>query len=64
MEWILCSERLPKVGEEVLVQVVWDSCDMMVGYINTTRNGWVCQLGFYDFEDIIAWMPLPEIYKG
>lgn len=52
--WILCSERLPKDGERVLV---------------TVKNGEVLfgiHLGkYWAFgSKVLAWMPLPEPYDG
>lgn len=68
--WIPCSERLPEIGQEVIV---------------TTQNGSVCSNIYYDYTDsnakepcfhswddemwncfmpdVIAWQPLPEPYK-
>ena len=62
--WIPCSERLPEGGREILV---------------TEKGGFIrhCEYANYgDFQefqtvkegltvhDVIAWMPLPEPYKG
>lgn len=63
-QWIPCSERLPEGGREILV---------------TEKGGFIrhCEYANYgDFQefqtveegltvhDVIAWMPLPEPYKG
>ena len=53
-QWIPCSERLPDIHDEVLVtargevSIAWRSNDMPQPM----------------FGDVIAWMPLPEPYKG
>lgn len=58
-EWILCSERLPEVGEICLLTV--------------HEYGWNCKdytrviIGEYSdnyADHILAWMPLPKPYKG
>lgn len=53
-EWVLCSERMPKDNEEVLVTYgdrVIISRYMGAGY------GFICGL-------VDAWMPLPQPWKG
>ena len=61
-EWISVSERLPDVDIEVLV-----SCKARItkySYIDidyrSKKNGKWAYLG----EDVIAWQPLPESFKG
>lgn len=60
--WIPCSERMPKVDEEVLATTVWDDVTI------------ACRIGVDEWfiheggtnattEDLIAWMPLPNPYK-
>ena len=68
--WIPCSERLPKIGQEVLV---W------MHYIDDNHNNdfWFYSFGFCggvtwhtihelnaSIIEVAAWMPLPEPYKG
>ena len=65
-QWIPCSERLPETHEEVL------ACDQdgiqrvyVLTRISDDEVGWEDDYGFYQsLEDIQAWMPLPEPYKG
>ena len=65
-KWIPCSERLPDIHEEVLV---CDQNGMQRVYVTTRISddeiGWEDDYGFYQsLEDVQAWMPLPEPYKG
>ena len=56
LQWIPCSERIPEYGEAVLT--VNDDEDYEINHVIDEDNGeW-----FYD--GAIAWMPLPEPYKG
>lgn len=59
-EWIPCSERLPKMGQDVIVTDMITG-EVTIAYLNT--------LNCFVFEDgrchgASAWMPLPEPYKG
>ena len=59
-EWIPCSERLPKVGVNVLV------CDIDNDIYLTHMSPYK---SFYDefcdyIKNVKAWMPLPEPWKG
>ena len=70
-EWIPVSERLPKEYGEYI-------CTMSNGYVQECGfvpsgekglvTGWsTCEAdGFkkLDYQDVIAWMPLPEPYKA
>lgn len=63
-EWIPVSEKLPEVEKEVLVctygysQRVWCLLDNYEEYVWEDEFG-----GWNEFEDVIAWMPLPKRYK-
>jgi hypothetical protein len=65
-QWIPCSERMPDIHEEVLI------CDSFVTQrvytltrISDDEVGWEDDYGFYhSLEDVEAWMPLPEPYRG
>lgn len=67
--WIPCKERLPEEEIDVLVSVK----EVGGNYIDimSLRNyldgkiywfNWVCHK--VDFKSVVAWMPLPEVYKG
>lgn len=63
--WISVSERLPEEGEQVLV------CDYG-GFIYTAEyevsyDGeprWYESVEYRPMDDVVAWMPLPECYRG
>lgn len=58
MKWIPCSERLPEAGKYVLRTI------RKFGWHG--EEYWSVDIGSYNTNDgsIIAWMPLPEPYKG
>jgi len=58
--WIPCSERLPKENTEVLMSLEW-GID-----IGECRNGdWHSEwINHYDDDNVLAWMTLPEPWKG
>lgn len=60
-EWIPCSERLPKVGQDVLF------CgDKWTGEGYMREDGDWFQFrwsAFWRKEEVIAWMPLPKPYE-
>ena len=64
-EWIPCSERLPKVGENVLF-----TTDIYGGYVaegNIRADGKWWQYRWNSLlqnDEVTAWMPLPTPYKG
>ena len=69
-QWIPCSERLPEEEEEDFL--VTDGESMAVGYYrqdarawDSTDFGWIenKEKG-YGINEVVAWMPLPEPYKG
>lgn len=59
-QWIPCSERLPEDSGWYIVTKELDYDTTFVGleWYDST-NGWK-----YDNAKCIAWMPLPEPYKG
>ena len=63
-EWIPCSERLPNHPNQVLITIKWDSpfdndYEVTLGEYWGEEYGW----GFENGE-VLAWMSLPEPYKG
>lgn len=63
--WIPVTERLPAYGEEVLLST---NGDCRIGYLVPTYDErqyeWHHLGFFYFFNEVDAWMPLPEPYKG
>lgn len=61
--WIPCSERLPEEGS----WAIWCSSE---GSIQVARwkidalDHFFPDQGFFELEDAVAWMPLPEPYKA
>ena len=62
-EWIPCSERLPEEDGEYLVWVRYEGREFTT--TEEYEDGMWNYSGAYNFNDkVIAWMPLPEQYKG
>lgn len=65
--WILCSERLPKDDDWVIVTILDERGVTPYRY---TDFGWYLEVAncwIIDAErrtDVTAWMPLPKPYKG
>ena len=61
--WIPCSERLPEELGDYLVsikRVGWNFEE----YVENDIAYWDDLEGFHKADKVIAWMPLPEPYKG
>lgn len=72
-QWIPCSERLPEDRKEKLVYLSSDRITVAVYNEHRLPHsgdaigwGYPVPYGYIDFEKEypIAWMPLPEAYKG
>ena len=61
-EWIPCSERMPKSGEDVLVTTARG--DVQMCFLNRSKTKWVARYDYIWLDEITHWMPLPEPYKG
>lgn len=63
--WTPVTEKLPAYGENVLLSM---NGDCSIGYLVPTyderRYEWHHSGWFYFFNEVDAWMPLPEPYKG
>ena len=57
--WIPCSKMMPKNQTAVLICLEWNAYD--IAWLD--GDLWVSELTVYDFETVMAWMPLPEAYK-
>ena len=60
-EWIPCSERLPDVDVEVLATVDW--ADVRIAWLKKSGT-WETDEYILENDEILAWMPLPDPYKG
>lgn len=73
-QWIPCSERLPEpnrhdaVNVDVYYLAQTEFGDMIVASYNESHEGtkwWEQMYSYRIFDDeIVAWMPLPEPWKG
>ena len=67
-EWIPCSERLPQEDESVLIttkttdKIYFGTYTKRYGF--SMREGFICGDGFMWLNTAVAWMPLPQPYKG
>lgn len=60
--WIACSERLPEAEADVLLSL--RSLDVYTGFrANAEGCFYIDGDGYVEYENVIAWMPLPEPYK-
>ena len=69
--WIPCSERLPDHPENDDYYLVTIQCehydgwdDYVTGFAEWTKRGWEELSCYIGQIKVVAWMPLPEPYKG
>lgn len=69
--WIPCSERLPEENGQYLITVKYKHVNDSYEDVYAEHGEWFdgkwdmfCFGHCGEVEDIIAWMPLPEPYKG
>ena len=66
-QWIPCSKRLPNAQDVVIVSIRDETGDTAYNY---TSHGWLTTDKEYWIVDddinhyVVAWMPLPEPWKG
>lgn len=62
--WIPCSERLPRIGEQVMVCNAYGSVfTSHITYLNPRVDRYGRCHDFGSHYNVIAWQPLPEPYK-
>ena len=66
LQWILCSERLPKNDDWKIITILDESGDTPSRYTDfgwylEAANCWIVEAE--QRTDVIAWMPLPKPYK-
>ena len=60
--WIACSDRLPEEEADVLLSL--RSLDVYTGFrANAEGCFYIDGDGYVEYENVMAWMPLPEPYK-
>lgn len=75
-QWIPCNERMPKLNEEVIVQggnslddeifiaKLRENDSLIKNYLEIDSELiWENCNSYNEFNDVIAWQPLPEPYK-
>ena len=69
--WIPCSERLPEENGQYLITIKYKHVNDSYEDVYAEHGEWLdgkwdmfCFGHCGEVEDIIAWMPLPEPYKG
>lgn len=60
-EWISVEERLPNVYKTVLITTY--NQEVRTAFLDG-EHYWFSGLFTYTFDDVLAWKPLPEPYKG
>ena len=65
-QWIPCSERLPDMGFSVLVTAIQNNFVYVAEAVMEMDGTWSQMRWSASLKanEVIAWMPLPEPYKG
>lgn len=63
-EWIPCSERLPEMGERVLLQDQYGCSEIGEREIKGVQEGFSDGVWWSSANHYVAWMPLPEPYNA
>ena len=63
-QWIPCSERLPKPYASVLVCSDIGNIEISHGDVFDSTGEFEWFPSGWKFGNVVAWMPLPEPYKG
>jgi len=59
-KWIPCEEKLPSDSREVLI-----SCEWGIDIGQHEEDGWRSEwINHYDDDNVLAWMPLPQLYRA
>lgn len=70
--WIPCSERLPELGKDVLATLFHANGELGIVMVKRTTSfnpgdtyweDWANEYS-WENENVLAWMPLPDCYKG
>lgn len=61
-QWISVADRYPEDGENDVLVCDYDG-DIYKGYLSE-YGGWRRSDDFEKIKSVVAWMPLPEPYKG
>lgn len=57
-EWISVNDRLPEIGEEVLI--AFSDYDLMVGELLPDGQGFANPYERVNYKIVTHWMPLPQ----
>lgn len=67
-KWILCEDELPEVDDEFLVTWTCKDCKRpFLAMLEFSQGeGWIIEKYMLSYKDVkvVAWMPLPDAYKG
>lgn len=77
MKWTPITEGLPKKGGDYLISTDWGSV-LIKSFSKNLRSvdrhdfkekksGWYSydsEYGYYEWHNVVAWMPLPKAYKA